>query len=86
MVWTEFFDMSSGGGGKTSYSEIFIEAPEDEARRVFENRFKRNPDHVTCNCCGPDFAVFEVGNDRPRSRRLPTLVIRSEDIRDKERK
>lgn len=57
--WTQFWDMHSGGGQKLDWSQIFIEAPEDEARRVFYARFGRNPNNVTCGCCGADYSVSE---------------------------
>ncbi len=38
---------------------IFIEAPEDEARVIFYNRFGHSPDRVTCTCCGEDYSVSE---------------------------
>lgn len=56
---THFMDMHSGGGAKEKYEHIFIEAPEVEARAIFCNRFGHDPDHVTCRCCGPDYAVYE---------------------------
>jgi len=62
MTWTQFWDMSSGGGQKLSFKHCFIEAPEDEAKIVFQNRWGRNPDRVTCTCCGPDYAVHEYGS------------------------
>ena len=57
--WTSFWDMSSGGGQKTDYKLIYIEAPEAEAKRIFEREFDRDPDHETCSCCGPDFSIDE---------------------------
>lgn len=59
MVWTHFWDMHSGGGQKLEWAHIFIEAPEAVARAVFWHRFKRNPDKVTCTCCGADYSVSE---------------------------
>jgi hypothetical protein len=59
MAWTRFMDMHSGGGQKLDWDKILIEAPEDEARAVFYNRFGRNPDRVTCTCCGEDYSVSE---------------------------
>lgn len=58
-MWTRFMDMHSGGGQKLDWSHIYIEAPEDEARRVFYAKFGRNPDNVTCDCCGNDYTVDE---------------------------
>lgn len=59
-MWTLFWDMHSGGGCKESpFEKIFIEAPEDEAKVIFYNRFGHNPERVTCTCCGEDYSVSE---------------------------
>ncbi len=59
-MWTEFWDMHSGGGCKQPpYEHIFIEAPRDAAIKVFYNRFGHNPERVSCTCCGYDYAVEE---------------------------
>lgn len=57
MSWTHFMDMHSGGRRKLDWEHIFIEAPEAEAKAVFFNRFKRNPERVTCTCCGGDYSI-----------------------------
>lgn len=57
--WTEFMDMHSGGGQKLDWAYIYIEAPKDEASVVFYNRFGRNPNRVTCTCCGADYSLTE---------------------------
>lgn len=57
MIWTHFHDMSSGGGRKLKWKHIYMEAPEAEARHVFFAKFGRNPDRVTCTCCGADYSV-----------------------------
>lgn len=60
MAWTQFMDMHSGGGTKEEpYQHIYIEAPEDEAKTIFYNRFGHSPDRVTCTCCGSDYSVSE---------------------------
>lgn len=59
MVWTHFWDMHSGGGQKLKWSHIFIEAPEKQAEIIFQNSFGRNPNRVTCTCCGEDYASSE---------------------------
>ncbi len=60
MAWTRFMDMHSGGGTKEGdYEHIYIEAPEEEAKLVFQNRFGHNPNRVTCTCCGPDYSISE---------------------------
>jgi hypothetical protein len=49
--------MSSGGSQKTAYKHIFIELPERDAVAYFEQKFGRDPEHVTCDCCGGDFSI-----------------------------
>ena len=51
-------DMHSGGGTKEAfYEKILIEAPEDEAKVIFYNRFGHNPERVSCTCCGDDYSI-----------------------------
>lgn len=57
-VTTRFMDMHSGGRLKTPYTHIYIQEPLDEALETFKGLFARNPDNVTCKCCGEDF-VYE---------------------------
>jgi hypothetical protein len=58
-MWTQFMDMHSGGGRKLDWEYIYIEAPQAEAEAVFFAKFKRNPNRVTCTCCGPDYSITE---------------------------
>jgi len=58
-MWTQFMDMHSGGGQKLDWGYIYIEAPQDEAELIFQNRFGRNPNRVTCTCCGEDYSISE---------------------------
>lgn len=59
-VWTQFWDMHSGGGLKEPpYHLIYIEAPEDEAIRIFEQRFGHDPLEVGCECCGSNYSITE---------------------------
>ena len=51
--------MHSGGGQKLDAELIIIEAPEEEAIRISQERFNRHPSHVTCTCCGDDFSISE---------------------------
>lgn len=61
--WTKFHDMHSGGGLKEgSYSYIYIEAPEEEAKIIFYNRFGHNPERVSCTCCGADYSISEYSS------------------------
>ena len=58
--WTLFWDMHSGGGTKEEpYEKIYIEAPEEEAKVIFYNRFGHNPERVSCTCCGEDYSISE---------------------------
>jgi len=59
MVWTTFWDMNSGGGQKEKWKMIYIEAPEEQAKLIFYNRFGHNPERVTCTCCGEDYSISE---------------------------
>jgi UDP-N-acetylmuramate-alanine ligase len=56
-MWTEFWDMHSGGGLKDKWPRIYIEASEEEAKIIFYNRFGHNPDRVSCTCCGADYNI-----------------------------
>jgi hypothetical protein len=58
-IWTQFWDMHSGGVSKEDFECIYIEAPKDEAEIIFYNRFGHNPNRVTCTCCGPDYSIEE---------------------------
>ena len=56
-MWTRFMDMHSGGNQKLDWAYVYIEADEDEAVAVFQNRFGRDPYWVTCDCCGGDYSI-----------------------------
>ncbi len=58
-MWTHFWDMHSGGGQKEKFGHCYIEAPENEAKIIFYNRFGHNPERVTCTCCGDDYSISE---------------------------
>jgi hypothetical protein len=57
--WTEFWDMHSGGSQKEDFARCYIQAPEEEACRIFYARFGHNPLRVTCTCCGEDYSISE---------------------------
>lgn len=59
MACTEFCDMCSGGEPKLDWEKIYIELPQEQAEKIFKALFKRNPNNVTCHCCGEDFSVSE---------------------------
>jgi hypothetical protein len=74
-MWTRFMDMHSGGDAKTG--DVFIEAPEAQARAIFTARFDRDPDHVTCTCCGRDYSVFGGSDgpiDQPTTRPIAAVI------------
>lgn len=48
-------DMHSGGRAKTDYEIVYVEGP--YADKWFERRFNRDPENVTCDCCGEDFSI-----------------------------
>lgn len=58
-MWTQFWDMHSGGGQKEKWAKIYIEAPMEEAKVIFYNRFGHSAERVTCTCCGEDYSLSE---------------------------
>lgn len=58
-MWTQFFDMHSGGGRKLEWDNIFIEASKEAAIMIFTNLFDHDPYNVTCDCCGDDYSIIE---------------------------
>jgi hypothetical protein len=56
---TRFMDMHSGGKLKTPFTHIYIDEPIEKAVKTFKDLFKRNPDNITCKCCGEDFVYEE---------------------------
>lgn len=63
MTWTQFHDMHSGGHQNTKWAQIFIEAPEKEAREIFTDRTGEDPDAINCICCGSNYSVTEEKGD-----------------------
>ena len=59
-MWTQFWDMRSGGGNKEQWERIYIEAPEEKAKVIFYKRFGHNAEEVSCTCCGPDYSISEA--------------------------
>lgn len=83
-MWTRFYDMSSGGGRKLQWNFIYIEAGKKDAIRVFGELFGRDPENVTCRCCGGDYSINEypsledASSYERRERTLETYVTRSD--------
>lgn len=59
---TRFMDMHSGGKLKTPFTHIYVDAPLDESLVIFKDTFKRDPNNVTCKCCGEDFVYDEYAS------------------------
>lgn len=56
---TRFMDMHSGGKLKTSFTHIYIDQPLKQAVKTFKETFQRDPNNVTCKCCGEDYVYEE---------------------------
>ena len=57
-MYVLFWDMHSGGGQKLDWAKIYVEADsEEEAIEIFQQEFGRDPNHITCNCCGEDYSI-----------------------------
>lgn len=86
-MWISFWDMHSGGGTKTDYEEIFIEAnDEDHAVEIFETEFNEFPYDVACGCCGSNFSVnvYETLDEATEYHRRDTSLeeyLKREDVR-----
>lgn len=76
-MWTEFYDMSSGGMEKTEWTKIYIELPRKEAEAYFEEVFGSDPNNVTCSCCGADYAIYEQ-SDEPEEHKDHRIIRKSE--------
>lgn len=94
MTWTKFTDMHSGGQLKEApFKSIYIEAPEDEARMIFYNRFGHSASRVTCRCCGSDYWSIEYDSDGEAHTdiqeaifyKVPVLIIPAVSIKEEER-
>jgi hypothetical protein len=64
-MWTSITDMHSGGSQKLDFARIAVELPETLAKAWFETKYGRDPDNVTCACCGADYSVWEYGDSGP---------------------
>jgi len=62
--YTLIYDMHSGGDRKTDYQVIFIKGTEEEAQGIFEDKFNIPLYHITCECCGQDFDIWEFSEDK----------------------
>jgi len=56
-----FYDMHSGGGQKLEHGVYYVRAfTEKEAVEIFKDKTGRDPDNVTCSCCGEDYSYWET--------------------------
>lgn len=85
--WTRFYDMCSGGGIKESpYEYIYIEAPEEQAKIIFYNKFGHNPERVSCTCCGSDYSISKYSSlENQDLNKENVLIIYKENISNHER-
>ena len=81
-MWTRFQDMHSGGGRKCDFDIAYIEAPESVVKAVFEHRFGRDPNNVTCDCCGDDYSVWEFATleEAMKDDRGEHVIIRASEL------
>lgn len=83
MAWTRFYDLHGGGGQKTDFAEVWIEAEYDEAVRIFKEKLDYDPTSSSCDCCGPDFSIYEENEENREdvpSQDENTRVITLEEI------
>lgn len=58
-IWTRFMDMHSGGSAKENHEFIYIELPENDAIRAFEEIFGHDPNDIACECCGQNYSISD---------------------------
>jgi hypothetical protein len=58
-MWTQFFDLASGGYEKEKWTYIYIEAPEVQAITIFKRKFGHSPLDAACDCCGENYGITE---------------------------
>lgn len=63
MPWTRITDMHSGGRQKLHFGTCVIEAGEKAAVSAFREKYHRDPEHISCECCGEDYSVWEMSNE-----------------------
>ena len=77
--WYRFFDCHSGGGRKTPYDAYHIQAPTERlAVEAFEAYTQCDSRNTTCDCCGPDWSIYEIDEEdagNPWSQHEDTLVL-----------
>lgn len=79
-IWTEFYDMNSGGYQKEKWGVIYIEAGHGEAIEVFKKIFNRHPFDVACQCCGEDYYVSSFVLEKALNSDKGYLLIHKTDF------
>ena len=75
MTWTRFIDARSGGYAKLEKKRIYIEAGRARAIKAFKRRFNRDPENITCRCCGPDYGITECIEVDASPKLLPKCQV-----------
>ena len=74
-MYYQFMDMYSGGDQKVGYDYIYIKADsEDAAADIFDAHFNQDPYAVACRCCGRNFAVCEIDEERVGEERSSIVI------------
>lgn len=84
MKVTVFYDMHSGGNQKENFSCLIIQADEETATLVFQNRFGHNPRRISCTCCGPDYSISEFDSLAEAQECYPNAKL-ADEIKPEER-
>lgn len=58
-MYTLFYDLSSGGYQKEGFQKLAVNLSMDKAEKWFEETYGHDPYRMTCDCCGPDYSVYE---------------------------
>jgi len=80
MVWTQFYDMHSGGSKKLDWETIYIETSKNIAEEYFEVKFGRSPFNISCDCCGPDYSVSECDPNSGSDQGREVLIISRDEL------
>lgn len=73
--WTLFTDLLSDRGRKTDFDDIIIEAPIEEAKRIFWEKFGFMADKISCECCGEDFDISEIADISAYQGKSGVLIV-----------
>jgi hypothetical protein len=74
-TWTIFLDLLTGGNKKTKYDIIAIKGAKKEAIEFFEDKFDLDPYNQSCHCCGDDFGLEELDENKDLDDYLARMQI-----------